>query len=68
MTKKNHIHCDVCGTLTETKEADVKVPRFGKIFSFKVKEAEVCPNCSETYISGKDTKNIERQFKKLVLT
>ena len=68
MAKTNHIDCDVCGTLTETKETDVKVPRFGKVFNFKVKDAEVCPNCSETYLSGKTTKNISRQLKKLVLT
>jgi hypothetical protein len=39
-----------------------------KFLVFKVKEAEVCPNCSESYISGKDTKNIERKFEKLALT
>ena len=66
--ENNHIHCDNCGNMTETREKDINIPRFGKTFNFRIKDAEVCPNCSETYITAKSAKKINRHFKKLALT
>jgi YgiT-type zinc finger domain-containing protein len=58
-----HIHCDNCNTLTETKVSDVEIVRLGQTHIVKNLKIEICPNCSEKYIDGKDAKKFENQFR-----
>jgi YgiT-type zinc finger domain-containing protein len=58
-----HIHCDNCNTLTETKTGDVEIIRLGQTHTIKNLIIEICPNCFEKYIDGKDAKKFENQFK-----
>jgi hypothetical protein len=58
-----HIHCDNCNNLTETKISDVEIVRLGQTHTLKNIVIEICPNCFEKYIAGKDAKKFENQFK-----
>ncbi len=62
-----HIHCDNCNSLTETKISDVEIIRLRQIHIVKNLTLEICPNCFEKYIDGKDAKKFENQFKNTLI-
>jgi hypothetical protein len=60
--KTNHINCDECGTLTETKFVSKKIFRRGKYYNFE-SNAEVCPNCDNKYFDMHTTLEFEKSIK-----
>ena len=59
---EGHIFCEVCGTLTETREIDKKIYHRGKDHKLKNVVSEVCPNCGDSYTSGKVLEAIIKQI------
>ena len=63
----NHIHCDKCWTLTETKLNEIRLFRYGRFFQIADAVTEMCPNCGELYIPKSTLKNAEKQIEKELL-
>ena len=61
-----HIHCDNCGTLTETKLNDIELFCYGTTWKFSQVVTEMCPACGEIYLPSatldKCEKKIEREL------
>jgi uncharacterized protein with PIN domain len=60
----NHLKCEFCDGVTETKLVFVKKKREGKTFNLEMK-AEVCPNCKIKYYDGAKLQKFEQSIKLL---
>lgn len=57
----NHIDCDNCGTLTETKIRKIELTRYGQVFTVDA-ETETCPQCDNFYLHRKAVDEAEKKI------
>lgn len=63
----NHIHCDLCGTLTETKIRKINRRWAGQVFEIPA-ETETCPKCDNYYLHRKAIDKVDELLDEIVAT
>ena len=62
-----HFLCEFCDGVTETKYITKTFDYLGQSFTFDNIKAEVCKNCGERYLDGREMIEIESEMEKKLL-
>lgn len=62
-----HLHCESCDGITETKFITKTFKRNGQGFTFHNVKAEVCPKCGARYFDGQTLTEVEEDIKNRII-